>query len=183
MTGAPRPQWLRLGEGYFTVEVSARPGSGRRGFLPIRPTGPVVALNSAPEKGRANRELIEFIAEILDVPIAAVSIIKRPGRAPESDPGGDGFAAAYRGQVGGSSQCMTQPTALAQLRGCSSRVRCRAGDPQNSAGDCAAAPANPGSAESNRAAASSMPDRRRTGSSTEAKAAPQLRLVESLACA
>jgi uncharacterized protein len=71
--------WLRLGEGYFTVEVSARPGSGKRGFLRTRPSGPVVALTSAPEKGRANRELIEFIAEILGVPTAAVSIINGQG--------------------------------------------------------------------------------------------------------
>ncbi len=72
-------EWLRLCEGYFTVELSARPGSGKRGFLRTRPSGPVVALTSAPEKGRANRELIEFIAEILGVPTAAVSIIKGQG--------------------------------------------------------------------------------------------------------
>lgn len=36
----------------------------------------MVGLIAAPEKGRANRELSEFIAEILEVPTAAVSIIK-----------------------------------------------------------------------------------------------------------
>jgi uncharacterized protein (TIGR00251 family) len=76
VTGASQPPWLRVGEDYLTVELSVRPSSGRRGFLRTRPTGPVVALNSAPEKGRANRELIEFIAQALDVPAAAVSIIK-----------------------------------------------------------------------------------------------------------
>jgi uncharacterized protein (TIGR00251 family) len=35
-----------------------------------------VALNSAPEKGRANRELIEFIAQALGVAAAAVTIIR-----------------------------------------------------------------------------------------------------------
>ncbi len=45
----------------------------------MRPTGPVVTLNSAPEKGKANRELIEFIADVLGVPAAAVAIIKGQG--------------------------------------------------------------------------------------------------------
>jgi uncharacterized protein len=36
-------------------------------------------LASAPEKGRANRELIEFMAEILDVPVSAVSIVRGEG--------------------------------------------------------------------------------------------------------
>lgn len=67
---------MRLGKDFLSIELSVRPGAGRRGFLRIRPIGPVVALNSAPEKGRANQELIEFIAEVLDVPAAAVSIIK-----------------------------------------------------------------------------------------------------------
>jgi len=79
VNAASEPQWLRIGESYFTVELSVRPASGKRGFLRARPTGPVVALNSAPEKGRANRELIELIAEVLGVPSASVSIIKGQG--------------------------------------------------------------------------------------------------------
>jgi len=47
--------------------------------LRIGPAGPIVALHSAPEKGRANRELIEFVAEVLGVSPAAVSIIKGHG--------------------------------------------------------------------------------------------------------
>jgi uncharacterized protein len=67
---------LRFGDAYLTVEVSVRPGSGRRGLLKMSPRGPVVGVQSAPEKGRANRELIEFIAEAAGVRTAAVSIIK-----------------------------------------------------------------------------------------------------------
>jgi uncharacterized protein YggU (UPF0235/DUF167 family) len=36
----------------------------------------VIGLASAPEKGRANRELIELVAELLDVPVSAVSVIR-----------------------------------------------------------------------------------------------------------
>ncbi len=81
-TGAPSPgaapaaPWLRLGDGYLTVEISARPASAKRGLLRISATGPVVGLAAAPEKGRANRELIEFIADLLDIPASAVSVIR-----------------------------------------------------------------------------------------------------------
>jgi uncharacterized protein YggU (UPF0235/DUF167 family) len=68
--------WLRLGAGYLTVEISARPASAKRGLLRISATGPVVGLAARPEKGRANRELIEFIAELLDVPASTVSVIR-----------------------------------------------------------------------------------------------------------
>lgn len=42
----------------------------------ISATGPVIGLAAAPEKGRANRELIEFIADLLGVPASAVSVIR-----------------------------------------------------------------------------------------------------------
>jgi uncharacterized protein (TIGR00251 family) len=70
------PSWLRLGNDYLAIELSVRPAAGKSGIVSVRATGPVIALNSAPEKGRANRELIEFIAELLEVPATAVSIIK-----------------------------------------------------------------------------------------------------------
>jgi uncharacterized protein len=78
-SAAPVRQWLRLDDKHLTIELSVRPGAGKQGFLRIRPTEPVVALRSAPEKGRANRELVEFLAETLGVPTAAVSIIKGQG--------------------------------------------------------------------------------------------------------
>jgi uncharacterized protein len=68
--------WLRVGKDHLTIELSVRPGSGRQGWQSMRPTGPVIALNSPPEKGRANRELIEFIATAVEVAAGSVSIIK-----------------------------------------------------------------------------------------------------------
>jgi uncharacterized protein YggU (UPF0235/DUF167 family) len=76
VSAAPLPAWLRLGDGYLTIEISARPASARRGLLRIAATGPVIGLASAPEKGRANRELIELVADLLEVPVPAVSVIR-----------------------------------------------------------------------------------------------------------
>ncbi len=75
----PEVPWLRIGDGYLTVEISARPASRKRGVLKAPPSGPVIGLLSAPEKGRANRELIEFMAEVAGVPASAVSIIRGQG--------------------------------------------------------------------------------------------------------
>ncbi|HXR36510.1 MAG TPA: DUF167 domain-containing protein [Candidatus Binataceae bacterium] len=76
----PASPWLRVGEGHLTVEISARPASARRGLLRTSPAGLVIGLAAAPEKGRANRELIEFIADLLDVPASAVSVIRGHSR-------------------------------------------------------------------------------------------------------
>jgi uncharacterized protein YggU (UPF0235/DUF167 family) len=75
----PATPWLRPGDGYLTIAVSARPASRKRGLLRCLPAGPVIGLLSAPEKGRANRELIEFMAETLDVPASTVSIARGQG--------------------------------------------------------------------------------------------------------
>jgi len=75
----PELPWLRIGDGYVTVEISARPASRKRGLLKTQPSGPVIGLIAAPEKGHANRELIELMAEVAGVPTAAVSIIRGQG--------------------------------------------------------------------------------------------------------
>ncbi|SRR5579885_3663149 len=76
IVNAGQASWLRAGADHVTIELTVRPSAGRQGIVSIRPTGPVIALKSAPEKGRANGELLEFIAEVLAVPLAAVTLIK-----------------------------------------------------------------------------------------------------------
>jgi uncharacterized protein (TIGR00251 family) len=71
-----QPPWLGIGSDHITIELTVRPSAGKQGIVSVRPTGPVVALKSAPEKNRANRELIEFLADALEVPLVAISIVK-----------------------------------------------------------------------------------------------------------
>ncbi len=70
------PRWLTSGEGFVTVQVIARPGSSRRGILRQEERGLVIALNSQPSKGRANDELVDFLADLLGMPRSAVSITR-----------------------------------------------------------------------------------------------------------
>lgn len=76
--GAPLkvPAWLRAHDNRVTLNVVARPGAGRRGLLRLGVRGPVVALLSAPERGKANRELAEFFARASGVSISAVAITR-----------------------------------------------------------------------------------------------------------
>ena len=75
----PAPPWLRAADGFVTVEVAARPGSPRRGILRIGERGLVIGLGSPAEKGKANQELVEFIAALAGVARGAVSIVQGTG--------------------------------------------------------------------------------------------------------
>ena len=68
--------WMRVSADEVNIEVSARPGASRRGVVRATPDGLVIALNSAPEKGNANAELVEYLADQLRVPRSAVMIVR-----------------------------------------------------------------------------------------------------------
>ena len=68
--------WLSWDSNSVTIHVVARPGASRRRILSIDPRGLVVALNSPPEKGRANDELIDFLSRIASVPRTAITIVR-----------------------------------------------------------------------------------------------------------
>ncbi len=77
--GGAHPPWLRIGADSVTIEVLARPGSPRRGILRIESRGVVIGLSSPAEKGKANEELVASVAEIVQVPRSAISIIRGAG--------------------------------------------------------------------------------------------------------
>jgi uncharacterized protein (TIGR00251 family) len=70
------PSWLRIGPGHVTVQIRARPGAGRQRIVRADDRGLVVALNAPPEKGKANEELIDFLAGLIGVPRSALAIVR-----------------------------------------------------------------------------------------------------------
>ena len=68
--------WLRRVAGGLRLEALARPGASRRGIVGIDPRGLVVALQAPPDRGRANDELIEYLARALKLPRANVTIAR-----------------------------------------------------------------------------------------------------------
>jgi uncharacterized protein (TIGR00251 family) len=67
---------MRVSADEVTIEVAARPGASNRGVVRASLDGLVIRLNSAPEKGNANIELIEYLADELRVPRSAVMIAR-----------------------------------------------------------------------------------------------------------
>jgi len=76
--GAPpgRPPWLVSGEGFVNLQVVAKPGSAHRRILRADSRGLLITLNCQPSKGRANEELIEFLADLVGTPRSSVTIIR-----------------------------------------------------------------------------------------------------------
>ena len=69
-------QWLVNGEGFVNLQVVVKPGSAQRRILRRDARGLLIALNSQPSKGRANEELIAFLADIVGIPRTSVTIIR-----------------------------------------------------------------------------------------------------------
>jgi|SRR5579863_7205933 len=68
--------WMRVSADEVMIEVAAHPRASRRGVVRATPEALVIALNSVPEKGNANVELIEYLADQLRVPRSAVMIVR-----------------------------------------------------------------------------------------------------------
>jgi len=73
---SPSASWIKLSDGFVTIEIVARPGASRQRIVRLDPRGLVIALNSAPDKGKANDELIDFLARTLRVARSAIEIIR-----------------------------------------------------------------------------------------------------------
>ena len=68
--------WMRVAVDEVIVEVSTRPGASRRGVIGVTADRLLICVNSRPEKGKANDELIELLAREVRVPQSALLIVK-----------------------------------------------------------------------------------------------------------
>ncbi|MDI6848232.1 MAG: DUF167 domain-containing protein [Candidatus Saccharicenans sp.] len=58
------------------LTVRVQPKASRRELVPLSATEFRARLTSAPEKGRANQELLELLSEHLDLPLSRLKIIR-----------------------------------------------------------------------------------------------------------
>ncbi len=70
------PPWLRTAPGRVILQVSARPGAGRCAVVRSDQQGLIVALKSPPQRDKANRELLDFLATTLQVPRSAITLAR-----------------------------------------------------------------------------------------------------------
>jgi len=68
--------WMRVSNDEVTIEVTARPGASRRGVIGVTGERLVIGVHSGPRKGKANDELIEYLAGELRVPRSALMIVR-----------------------------------------------------------------------------------------------------------
>jgi uncharacterized protein len=68
--------WLRVSPASVTVEIIAHPGASRSAIRSATERGLIVDAHATVERGKANAELIATIAQALDVPRSAVTIIR-----------------------------------------------------------------------------------------------------------
>jgi len=67
---------MRVAIDEVVIEVTARPGASRRGVIGVSGGRLVVAIHSQPDKGKANDELIEYLAREMRVPRSALLIVR-----------------------------------------------------------------------------------------------------------
>ncbi len=68
--------WMRIGAGEIVIDVTAQPRSSRRGVVRAGAESLLIAINSAPEKGKANDELIAYLADELRIPKSALMMLR-----------------------------------------------------------------------------------------------------------
>ena len=67
---------MRVSIDEVVIEVTARPGASRRGVIGVSGDRLVIAVHSQPDKGKANDELIEYLAREMRVPRSALLIVR-----------------------------------------------------------------------------------------------------------
>ena len=67
---------MRVSIDEVVIEVTARPGASRRGAIGVSGDRLVIAIQSQPDKGKANDELIEYLARETRVPRSALLIVR-----------------------------------------------------------------------------------------------------------
>ena len=67
---------MRVAADEVIIEVTARPGTSRRGVIGVTGDRLVIGVNSWPEKGKANDELIEYLSKEIRVPRSALLIVR-----------------------------------------------------------------------------------------------------------
>jgi uncharacterized protein (TIGR00251 family) len=71
-------EWQKIfsgGEGGVRMNVKITPGSSRTRILGLHGDCLKIAVSAAPEKGKANQALIEFLSEIIGLPRQKITVL------------------------------------------------------------------------------------------------------------
>lgn len=68
--------WYKYNQDELTINVYLQPGAKNTELLGLYNNALKIRLNAPPIEGRANKALIKFIAELFQVPLRQVSLIR-----------------------------------------------------------------------------------------------------------
>ncbi len=69
------PLWAQQRDGALLIRVHARPGARRSAFAGVHGERLKIALQAPPVDGRANDQLLRFLAQALELPRSALQIV------------------------------------------------------------------------------------------------------------
>lgn len=75
-SAGPRPCWLREEEGAIVLALHVQPGAKRTGAAGTHGDALKIRLAAPPVDGKANAELVRFLAEAFGVPLRQVTIVR-----------------------------------------------------------------------------------------------------------
>ncbi len=75
-SAGPRPCWLREEEGAIVLALHVQPGAKRTGAAGEHGGALRIRLAAPPVDGKANAELVRFLAEAFGVPLRQVTIVR-----------------------------------------------------------------------------------------------------------
>jgi uncharacterized protein len=68
--------WIRIGRTAITIDVLARPGASRTAVVRVDSRGIVIEIAAPADKGKANAELVRFIAKLAGVARDSIEIVR-----------------------------------------------------------------------------------------------------------
>lgn len=71
---------IRSTDDGIVLDVKVKPRSRRRGILGIRAGSLLIGVSSAPERGKANQELVQILAALLGRPRSSIEILSGHNR-------------------------------------------------------------------------------------------------------
>lgn len=79
LTHAAAPRWLTPCEGGVLIDLHVQPGARHEGLTGEHDGRLKLALRSPPLEGRANAALLRWLGAQLDVPLAALTLVRGAG--------------------------------------------------------------------------------------------------------
>lgn len=67
--------WCQIKAGIATINIIAKPNAKKTALLAVTEQGLHISVHAKPAEGKANQELIRFLAQLFDLPKSQISLL------------------------------------------------------------------------------------------------------------